>query len=579
MTDSDSDDDCMPCLITNGNGTPEDDHVKLPTNSNVEYEADIGEEMYVSSLAPTKDLFSSLTFPTAEECMEHMAAVHGIDMGLLSRRLDMDTFSFIRFVNYVRSECPSPGFVMSLSSDQKWADPEFMKPAIQDDPLLMYDFEQSLNPMEDEEEAGIEIDISRDLDDQIANPRNLVNQSSSESVSEIEHTISVPVDKFNEMKQQFEQLTMELAKKDDQLRKAMEDMTRMRDTAKELFCLDGGASASSISKKRGSSETIPVAEAMTVEEDFQYFNSYAHYSIHHEMLSDKARTLAYRKAILENKDKISGSRVLDLGCGTGILSMFSAEGGASQVVGVDCSDILYQAMDIVRENSLEDKVRLVKGRLEDIELPVKQFDIIVSEWMGYFLLFEGMLDSVLSARDKYLAPGGIILPNRCTISLALMSDISTYASLVDFWDDVYGYKMTCMRDPILGEANVQIIENSSIASNEAKVLELDLNSCSVSDTEFESPFSFTISRPCNLTAVVGWFDTFFDLPNPVLLSTSPKCAPTHWKQTVFYLPEKISVEEGQQISGKIICKRMVSDARALKVSLTLGERTYRYTVD
>jgi len=570
MSESDSDDDPMPCLVPNG--------VQVSGNSVPEDVEDLGEEMYVSSLAPAKDLFSLKTFPTAEECVEHMTDVHGIDMALLGRRLDMDTFSFIRFINYVRAECPSPGFVMSLSSDQKWSDPEFMKPVIQDDPLLMHDFELAVNPMEDEEEAGIEIDISRDLDDQIVNPRTLANQSSSESLPDYDKAISVPVDRFNEMKQQFEALSHQLASKDEQLRAAMEDMTRMKDAAKQLFNPNEPVHSAS-SARKGNGGVVPVSEAMTVEEDFQYFNSYAHYSIHWEMLSDKARTLAYRDAITNNKDKVAGSKVLDLGCGTGILSMFAASAGADTVVGVDCSDILYKAMDIVRLNNLENVVTLVKGRLEDTELPVDKFDIIVSEWMGYFLLFEGMLDSVLSARDKYLSPGGTILPNRCTISLALISDLETYSNLIGFWDDVYGFKMTCMREPILGEANIQIVNASSIASNEAKVLELDLNSCSVSDTEFESSFAFVMNRSCELTAIAGWFDTFFDLPNPVVLSTSPATPPTHWKQTVFYLPEKISVVEKQEISGKIVCKRMKTDARALKVSIILGERTYRYTVD
>lgn len=54
------------------------------------------------------------------------------------------------------------------------------------------------------------------------------------------------------------------------------------------------------------------------------------------------------------------------------------------------SDILHQAMDIIHENGLQDKITLVKGRLEDQkDLPRKKFDIIISEWMGYFLLFEG----------------------------------------------------------------------------------------------------------------------------------------------------------------------------------------------
>ena len=56
-------------------------------------------------------------------------------------------------------------------------------------------------------------------------------------------------------------------------------------------------------------------------------------------------------------------------------------------------------MDIVRENGLSEAIELRKGRLEDLSgISDRRFDVIVSEWMGYFLLFEGMLDSVIEAR-------------------------------------------------------------------------------------------------------------------------------------------------------------------------------------
>lgn len=55
-------------------------------------------------------------------------------------------------------------------------------------------------------------------------------------------------------------------------------------------------------------------------------------------------------------------------------------------------------------------------------------DAIISEWMGYFLLFEGMLDTVIYARDHYLTPGGAILPNRCTISIVGSGDTSMHYS-------------------------------------------------------------------------------------------------------------------------------------------------------
>ena len=84
--------------------------------------------------------------------------------------ISLDVLHF-RLINYIRLEKPSPGFVMSLSSSQKWADPAFLRPQIPDDPLLMFDFDEELAAEaggEDEEENGFEIDISRELNDQIA---------------------------------------------------------------------------------------------------------------------------------------------------------------------------------------------------------------------------------------------------------------------------------------------------------------------------------------------------------------------------------------------------------------------------
>lgn len=141
-----------------------------------------------------------------------------------------------------------------------------------------------------------------------------------------------------------------------------------------------------------------------------------------------------------NPSQIKGQTVLDLGCGTGILSMFCAKAGAAKVLGVDMSEIIHSTRDIVRENGLDDRISLIKGRLEDVNLEGEKFDILVSEWMGYFLLYEGMLDSVISARDKYLKPGGLILPNACTMFLFAISDEDRYDKTIDYWKDVYGFK-------------------------------------------------------------------------------------------------------------------------------------------
>jgi 2-polyprenyl-3-methyl-5-hydroxy-6-metoxy-1,4-benzoquinol methylase len=85
-------------------------------------------------------------------------------------------------------------------------------------------------------------------------------------------------------------------------------------------------------------DTAPVAEKdakdlkheeMTSKD--YYFDSYAHFGIHEEMLKDEVRTLTYRNSMWHNKHLFKGKVVLDVGCGTGILSMFAAKAGAKHV--------------------------------------------------------------------------------------------------------------------------------------------------------------------------------------------------------------------------------------------------------
>lgn len=99
---------------------------------------------------------------------------------------------------------------------------------------------------------------------------------------------------------------------------------------------------------------------------------------------------------------------MDIGCGTGILSIFAARAGAKHVYGIEFADIADYAKEIVKQNKLTDKVTIIKSKVEEVELPVPKVDIIISEWMGYFLLYESMLDTVLYARDKWLNKDGYV---------------------------------------------------------------------------------------------------------------------------------------------------------------------------
>ena len=140
------------------------------------------------------------------------------------------------------------------------------------------------------------------------------------------------------------------------------------------------------------------------------------------MQKDEVRTKSYRDSIYNNRHLFKDKVVLDVGCGTGILSMFAAKAGAKHVIGVDMSTIITKAKEIVEVNGLTSKITLLQGKMEEVQPPFPKVDIIISEWMGYFLLYESMLDTVLYARDKYLVSDGLIFPDKATIFMAGIED-------------------------------------------------------------------------------------------------------------------------------------------------------------
>ena len=131
-------------------------------------------------------------------------------------------------------------------------------------------------------------------------------------------------------------------------------------------------------------------------------DSFSQFQVHESLLRDRPRVTAYYDAIMNNKhlfhNKVSRIRinyqkcldfirqfqvVLDVGCGTGILSMFAAKAGAKLVYAVDaCPMICHLAEELIRSNHLQEKIRVINRRIEDIAQFDEQIDIILSEWMG-----------------------------------------------------------------------------------------------------------------------------------------------------------------------------------------------------
>uniref|UniRef100_G3RV33 type I protein arginine methyltransferase n=1 Tax=Gorilla gorilla gorilla TaxID=9595 RepID=G3RV33_GORGO len=304
------------------------------------------------------------------------------------------------------------------------------------------------------------------------------------------------------------------------LARAREDLQKMKQFAQDFVM--------HTDVRTCSSSTSVIAD-LQEDEDGVYFSSYGHYGIHEEMLKKK---------------------------------------------------VIYYKFYIYKQqlNKLEDTITLIKGKIEEVHLPVEKVDVIISEWMGYFLLFESMLDSVLYAKNKYLAKGGSVYPDICTISLVAVSDVNKHADRIAFWDDVYGFKMSCMKKAVIPEAVVEVLDPKTLISEPCGIKHIDCHTTSISDLEFSSDFTLKITRTSMCTAIAGYFDIYFEknCHNRVVFSTGPQSTKTHWKQTVFLLEKPFSVKAGEALKGKVTVHKNKKDPRSLTVTLTLNNSTQTY---
>jgi len=301
-----------------------------------------------------------------------------------------------------------------------------------------------------------------------------------------------------------------------------------------------------------------------------YFDSYSHFGIHEEMLKDKVRTGTYQKAIMNNPHLFKDKIVLDIGCGTGILCLFAAKAGAKHVYGIEMAGIAVQARKIIDENGYSKKITVIKGKVEEVALPkgVDKVDIIISEWMGYFLLYESMLNTVLYARDKWLAPNGIIMPDKARMWMVGIEDGDYMAEKINFWDNVYGFKMSCLKEEAMKEPLVDVVQANSVVTDSYTIYSIDLYKVKVADLDFESNFTLKVKHDDYIHAFVSFFDCLFSkCHTKVSFTTAPWGQYTHWKQTVFYLDECLMASKGTQIKGHIKVHHNAKNPRDLDIDI------------
>jgi type I protein arginine methyltransferase len=271
---------------------------------------------------------------------------------------------------------------------------------------------------------------------------------------------------------------------------------------------------------------------------------------HERMLADPVRINSYHRAIREHVKP--GDCVVDLGTGTGILSLFAAGQQPQVVHAIDHSPFIEIARKLAAVNGIQ-CIRFFHGNSRDFELP-ERADLIIHEQLGDELLTENLLANLLDLKRRVLKPGGRILPARFELFLepAQIRPNSRVPFL--FEQQLYGISFQGLReDPDLAafmgsDYQARLLEPDAVdhwLCQPEPILVIDLNRM---ERPEQFPRQLTISkrvvRAGRMSGLVLYFAVEFDADNR--FETSPLSQRTHWRSRLFRWPER-SIAAGELI--------------------------------
>jgi predicted RNA methylase len=270
---------------------------------------------------------------------------------------------------------------------------------------------------------------------------------------------------------------------------------------------------------------------------------YSHLVQHRGMVFDDVRNSAYAAALgrVLTRDAV----VLDLGSGLGLHGLMAAARGARHVYLVDPSPVVGIARKLAEANGLSDQVTCIQKSIELAELPEK-VDLIISVLTGNFLVQEDLLPSLFYARDKYLKPGGVLLPDYAEMRIVPVSANKYHDKLIGQWSRK---SQSISFEPARQYAANAIYFDDAVSrevtflSKPQTVTGIDFHTATRADCSGEVVFTMQAKGVCH--GYTGWFRMRL---SDHWVSTSPAKPAMHWSQAFLPLDPPVMAEKQEQLT-------------------------------
>lgn len=271
------------------------------------------------------------------------------------------------------------------------------------------------------------------------------------------------------------------------------------------------------------------------------------------MIGDTVRTPAYVEAI--EAAVRPGSVVVDLGCGTGFFALVACRAGARRVYAIDEAEIIHFAEKLAVLNGFSDRITFLHGDSRQLQLP-ERADVIVSDVRGALPLFGQAFPALEDARERFLADGGVMIPQRDVLYAAMVEAEVAYTNITGPWQSgANGLDLSSGLSCELNQTCQAFAKPEQLVT--APQAWCEINYAKKLPPNAEAKLIFRAARSATVHGVLLWFEA--ELYGTIGFSCAPGVLKTVYSHIFLPWLEPLPVSAGQQIHVELHANLVGSD--------------------
>lgn len=265
---------------------------------------------------------------------------------------------------------------------------------------------------------------------------------------------------------------------------------------------------------------------------------------HLGMLHDTARMDAFRRAIHATVQP--GDVVVDLGCGTGVLSFMACDAGAEKVYAIEGGPVIDVARELAADNGFDDRVEFLAGWSMEVGLP-EPADVLISETIGNAGFNEGIIAWTFDARQRLLRPGAALIPQRLRLWVAPVETFDDHALVSDWQAESLPYDFTAAHQRAARTLWFGDLDPDNLLGQGEVAVDVDLRAAGYETVT--SAGEFQVDRDGTLHGLACWFDSL--LSPGVAVHNMPPRGESSWSHGFLPLADAVEVSEGDRLRWEL----------------------------